>query len=200
MWEAIGKLQIDFLRARGLTPDMRLLDVGCGCLRGGVHFVEYLEPGGYYGMDLWQELLDAGYDIELAEAGLQDRLPRENLIADGEFRAERFGVTFDAALAQSVFTHLPVNHIRLCLARLAPVMRPGGALYATIFPCERDADWFGPVKRAGGAITTWPDRDPYHYTYADMERAAAGLPWEVEAVGDWGHPRGQAMVVLTRRA
>ncbi len=198
MWEVIGRLQFDYLRGRGLPRDARLLDIGCGCLRGGVHFVEYLEPGHYYGMDLWQELLDAGYDVELVNAGLQDRLPRENLIADGEFRFERFGTTFDAALAQSLFTHLPLNHIRLCLGRLAPWMRPGGALYATIFACEREEDWFGPVERVPRLVTTRPDQDPYHYTYADIERCAAGLPWEVEVVGDWNHPRGQAMVELRR--
>lgn len=200
MWEEIGQLQFDFLVARGLPREARLLDIGCGCLRAGVHFVEYLDPGNYHGIDLWQELLDAGYDIELAAAGLQDRLPRENLICDGDFHFERFGTTFDAALAQSVFTHLPLNHIRLCLGRLAPVMRPGGAVYATIFACERQGDWFGPVERVKDLVTTHPDRDPYHYTYADIERCAAGLPWEIEPVGDWGHPRKQSMVVLTRTA
>jgi SAM-dependent methyltransferase len=199
MWPEIGRLQADFLRERGLRPEMRLLDIGCGCLRGGVHFVEYLDPGNYYGVDLWQELLDAGYDVELAALGLQDRLPRENLLCDGEFNFDRFGVTFDAALAQSVFTHLPLNHIRLCLGRLAPVMRPGAVLYATIFACERDEDWLRPIERADGLFTTGPTSDPYHYRYADIEYAASGLPWTVEPVGDWGHPREQAMVLLTRK-
>ncbi len=35
MWEEIGRLQFEFLRARGLKPSHRLLDIGCGSLRGG---------------------------------------------------------------------------------------------------------------------------------------------------------------------
>jgi hypothetical protein len=36
MWDELGALQLDFLRARGLRPDSRLLDIGCGSLRLGV--------------------------------------------------------------------------------------------------------------------------------------------------------------------
>ena len=42
-WEEIGRLQYDFLREQGLQPQDKLLDIGCGCLRGGIHFIDYLE-------------------------------------------------------------------------------------------------------------------------------------------------------------
>src|SRR5260370_28821072 len=78
-WDEIGQLQFYFLKKNGLRADHSLLDIGCGCLRGGVHFIEYLEPDRYVGLDINQPLLDAVYDIELAAAGLQDRLPRGHL-------------------------------------------------------------------------------------------------------------------------
>jgi hypothetical protein len=34
MWDDIGKLQFDFLCDHGLRPSCRLIDIGCGCLRG----------------------------------------------------------------------------------------------------------------------------------------------------------------------
>lgn len=34
-WEKIGKLQFEFLVSRGLRPHHRMLDIGCGTLRGG---------------------------------------------------------------------------------------------------------------------------------------------------------------------
>ncbi len=112
LWEKMGRFQLDYLVAEGLSPQMNLLDVGCGCLRAGVWFIPYLEPGRYFGIDVSAPLLDAGYDVELPAAGLQGRLARENLLANGSFEAWRFGTPFDMALAQSVFTHLPANFSR----------------------------------------------------------------------------------------
>jgi hypothetical protein len=197
LWDEIGRLQLEFLVQRGLEPGMRLVDLGCGSMRGGVHFVRYLEPEHYYGIDISEALLDAGYEIELAQAGVQHRLSREHLRADSRFDVGQFGVCFDMALAQSLFTHLPLNHIRLCLGRLAPALRVGGSLYATIFACD-ERGWFEPLQHGDGGPVTYPDADPYHYRYADIAACCAGLPWEMQPIGDWGHPRGQSMVRLLR--
>src|SRR5205807_6035012 len=51
-WEEIGRLQFEFLTGNGLKPHHRLLDVGCGALRGGLHFIRYLDEGNYVGVDL----------------------------------------------------------------------------------------------------------------------------------------------------
>ncbi len=53
----MGELQFKFLVGWGLRPGDFLLDVGCGCLRGGVHFVRYLEAGHYFGIDVNSSLL-----------------------------------------------------------------------------------------------------------------------------------------------
>lgn len=198
LWEEIGQLQFDFLVNRGLRPDMRLLDVGCGCLRGGVHFVRYLNSGNYYGIDISQELMNAGRDRELGPLGLKEKLPLQNLSCRSDFHAGHFGVQFDIAIAQSLFTHLPINHIRLCIARLAEVVRLGGTLYATIFWCSPDQDWSEPIFHPRGGITSHPADDPYHYRTRDIVDCAAELPWDVEMIGDWGHPRDQVMVALRR--
>lgn len=74
---------------------MKLLDIGCGCLRGGHHFVKYLNSANNFGVDLSQDLLDIGYEKELVPLGLQLKLPRENLYADGKFDMDHFGVVGD---------------------------------------------------------------------------------------------------------
>ena len=43
LWDEIGQLQFDYLRENGLTPQSRLLDIGCGSLRLGAKAVAYLE-------------------------------------------------------------------------------------------------------------------------------------------------------------
>jgi SAM-dependent methyltransferase len=197
LWEHVGALQFGFLVGRGLKPGMRLLDLGCGCLRGGVHFVRYLDPGHYFGMDVNESLLTAGWG-ELEKAGLRERLPSGNLLANGGFEAWRFGVDFDFVLAQSVFTHLSADWLRSCLGELARCVRPGGQFYATYFECP--ADWPASHPRTyephGG--TTYPDRDPFHYRVEDLRACAAGLPWRMEPLGGWGHPRGQHIALYVR--
>src|SRR4029077_10719199 len=96
-------------------------------------FIRYLEAGNYIATDINQSLLDAGFAVELKAAGLQDKMPRENLICLPEFEFDRLGRRFDFALAHSLFTHLTFNRIRRCLERLAPVIDIGGRLFATFF-------------------------------------------------------------------
>lgn len=198
LWDAVGGLQFDFLVKCGLRAESKLLDIGCGCLRGGVHFIRYLEPAHYFGIDVNDSLLTAGYEVELVASRLQDRLPRGNLLANDAFEGWRFGEAFDFALAQSVFTHLPDAWLRRCLTELARCMRPGGKLYLTYFECP--ADWPRHLPRTyephGG--TTFPDRDPFHYRVEDLRACAQGLSWSFEPIGAWGHPRSQHMALYVR--
>jgi SAM-dependent methyltransferase len=197
-WDRIGRLQFDFLKDAGLKPHHSLLDVGCGCLRGGIHFIGYLDRGNYVGIDINQSLLVAGYDIELAKAGLQERLPRENLLCIGDFGFQRIGRRFDFALAQSLFTHLGFNHIRRCLESLADVMEVGGVFFATFFEAPRDVPVSESYKQSPGNIVTCGTADPYHYRLSDFFYATRGLPWRIQYIGDWGHPSGQRMLAFHR--
>lgn len=191
LWEEMGRLQLDFLVEQGLTPDMRLLDVGCGALRAGRLLVDHLEPEHYYGIDIGADVLQAGYDDELTDEQ-RVRLPERNLRVTDRFDAD-FGVQFDMAIAQSVFTHISLNSARVCLWRLAKVMKPGGRFYVTFFQ-----------RRAG----TEPDRifKDRHYSdhnifwnyRSDLRFVAERTPFEFRYVGDWGHPRDQKMVEYTR--
>lgn len=196
MWEELGQLQFDFLCRQGLRPEHRLLDVGCGSLRGGVHFVRYLNPGNYYGVDRNASLLKAGAEIELAEAGAAER--GAHLLVDEWFAFERFGATFHFALAQSVFTHLPVNDIARCLVNIRRVLEPGGRFFATYFAGPRHG-WSEKQALPCG-ITTYGDSDPFHYHISLLQYLVEGLGLEVRDLGDWGHPRQQQMLEFTRVA
>jgi SAM-dependent methyltransferase len=200
LWDEMGLLQFEFMRARGLRPGHRLLDLGCGALRGGVHFARYLEPGRYHGHDNNQSLLDAGYEIELANAGLQARVPRGNLSCSADFSLPVDDDWFDFGIAQSLFTHLSFNSIRRCLETVAPKFRVGGVLFATYFELPEGAPASAPHAQARGGIVTCGHEDPYHYRRGDLVQAAAGAPWAVQWIGEWGHPRGQLMMAFERKA
>lgn len=189
-WDSVGKLQLDFLRDQGLRPDHRFLDVGCGSFRAGRHLVEYLQPGNYYGIDINPNIVQAGYDSELTDEQ-RARLPVENLRITNRFDAD-FGVGFDMAIAQSVFTHIPLNNIRLCLYRIAKVMRPGGVFYTTFYEQRPDV----PLDKVKGHMQT--DANTFWYYRADLRWAASFSPWKLTYIGKWGHPRGQRMLKFTR--
>lgn len=190
MWEEGGRIQHDFLVAQGLEPSHRFLDVGCGSFRAGVHLIDHLEPGHYFGIDINPDVIRSGYDHELTE-DQQQRLPRSNLRATDRFDAD-FGVAFDMAIAQSVFTHIPLNNIRLCLYRVAKVMKPGGRFFASF--TERPAGF--PIDGTRGKRFT--ERNGFWYYRDDLRWASSCAPWEFRYIGDWDHPRGLKMVEFTR--
>lgn len=192
LWDEVGRLQLEFLRGRGLVPGHRLADVGCGALRGGVHFVRYLDPGHYHGLDLNASLLDAGRR-ELAAAGLAGRDAR--LLADDAFRVRLFGTAFDVAIAVSVFTHLPMNAIVRCLAEVGASLAQGGTFYASYFEAPRPA-YLGLLAHSPGDIVTQYDSDPYHYAFEEIATMASLGGLMATRIGDWGHPRGQRMAAF----
>lgn len=188
-WEEIGQLQFDCLVRYGLAPGHRLLDVGCGCLRGGLHFIDYLEAGHYCGLDINASLIDAARR-ELEQANLAAKAPE--LLVDDAFDVARFGRQFDYAIALSLFTHLHNNHIVRCLVRVAGVLAPGGSLFATFFESPRPA-CLEPLLHEPGGITTHYDRDPFHQSFEEIRGLAALAGLHVEAVAGWNHPRAQRM-------
>jgi SAM-dependent methyltransferase len=198
MWDAVGRLQFEYLVGAGLTPRTRLVDIGCGSLRGGVHFVRFLDPGNYFGLDLNESLLAAGWEVELAALGLQERLPRDHLIADDRFDIGRFGVQFDMALAHSVFTHLPAPHVRTCLEEVARHLVIGGRLFATYFECPHDHPPEVPVTHRPGNVTTFVDANPYHFRVDDLVELTDGLPLTLVSTNTWLHPRAQRMACFRR--
>ena len=193
-WEELGALQFGFLRDQGLKPHHHLLDVGCGSLRGGVHFIRYLEPGHYVGIEKEPDLLAAGRDIELTREGLTDRAPR--LHATGAFDLDWLpaSVSFEFALAQSVLTHLRPELIQLCIRRVLPRLTPDGVFFASFFES-------GDARTVLGPAHGWRDDELLHprYPLSRLRELAADAGAELEYLGAWGHPRDSKMVALRPR-
>ena len=123
-WLQVGQLQFDYATSHGLKPDMRLLEIGCGNLRAGRLFIDYLDPGNYYGVDISPDILIAAQDT-LAACDLRAKLPHLTLVKDLKltFLPDQ---AFDFVHAHSVFSHSPLEVIDECLAHVGRVMAPGG--------------------------------------------------------------------------
>lgn len=179
-WDEIGSLQFDFMVDRGLRPPHVLLDIACGSLRGGVHFIPYLDPGNYLGIDREKALIDSGLAEELPAAVREAKRPE--FVVSSSFEFERFSKPADYSLAQSLFTHLASADIELCLGHLRDFVAPGHQLYATFYAGESERN-----------RSRSHSRSPFLYAPAELEEIA-GERWKCELVGDWGHPRGQQMM------
>lgn len=192
LWDEMGALQFDFLLERGLRPEHRFLDLGCGCLRAGVRLAPYLDAGNYYGLDISPSLIEAGR-CELDALGVLERVPAPNLRVTRAFDISGFP-SFDYAIAQSLFTHLPLQQFSACLAAVRPNFTGGGCLFATFFTAT-----LGQSTRLHerGGITTSADHDPFHFAVEDILRAAREQRWRANWIGEWGHPRDQQICELT---
>ncbi|MGP7735212.1 class I SAM-dependent methyltransferase [Oceanimonas smirnovii] len=182
-WEEIGQLQFNFLVAQGLQPEHTFLDIACGSLRGGVHFINYLLSGNYLGLDKEQELINRGIEHELGKKQEAEKKP-EFVISDC-FEFGKFSKIPDYAIAQSLFTHLTEEDIRLCLTNLKAFAGDKPlTFFATFFECET------PQK---GELETSHSHAKFEYTRQQMEQFGKEAGWHMEYIGDWNHPRGQVI-------
>jgi len=129
LWEIKRRFQSEFLISHGLLPEHRLLDVGCGTLRGGIPLIDYLEPEHYTGIEARREVLEEGR-AELAEAGLEHKRP--HLIHAADPAQVDLDASFDIAWAFSVLVHMTDDIADACLALVARTLREDGSFYANV--------------------------------------------------------------------
>jgi SAM-dependent methyltransferase len=136
-WEKRGAFQVEMMRALGLRPEHTLLDVGCGPLRGGIHFIGFLDPGNYRGVDFNPSFVDAAH-VLLQQAGLPQVIPCVTVISDFDFGA--LGRTFDRLLCFSVLNHCVADDRARFFERVADVMDPTSRVVVT------HGAWFDPAQ------------------------------------------------------
>ncbi len=190
-WDEIGKLQYEFMLSRGLQPEHVFLDIACGSLRGGVHFIPYLDAGNYLGIDRESVLIERGLSKELPPEVREEKRPE--FVVSGDFEFDRFSKRPDFSLAQSLFTHLSPDDIELCLTRLRDFVAPGHQLHASFSE--------GPKERTRSKSQAHKShaRAMFFYSPQELEAIAVGHGWDCTLVGDWEHPRRQQMMKFLAR-
>jgi SAM-dependent methyltransferase len=181
MWDEIGQLQFDFLIAQGLQPESVFLDIACGSLRGGVHFIRYLEAGNYLGIDKETALIERGLETELPADVREEKMPE--FVVSGAFEFDRFSRRPDFSLAQSLFSHLVEADIELCLRNLRRSAAPHHRFFATFF--AGDSEQNACHSHAHASFQHKPEK---------LIALGESNGWQCDYIGDWGHPRGQVMM------
>lgn len=183
-WEEIGRLQFDFLVRQGLKPGDTLLDVACGSLRAGVHLIPYLDRGHYWGLEKESDLIDAGLKKELDPQIRQLKEPQ--FLINSEFDVAPMSRAADFILIHSLFTHLPPEVIQHCLQQLVACSAANTVCYATFFETQQPRENYHLAH----------DHESFFYTREQMRTACDAAGWNLDYIGNWGHPRGQMMLKL----
>jgi cyclopropane fatty-acyl-phospholipid synthase-like methyltransferase len=175
-YDIIAAMAFNLLTTLGLRQHHSLLDIGCGSLRIGRLLIPYLNREKYFGVEPNEWLVDEGIRRELGETLVQIKRPTF-FFSDSPDTISQAKMSFDFALAQSIFSHCGLDLIKGWLSAISRSLARDGALVATFLIGEEDsaqAGWIYP-----GCV---------NYRPATMERAAKDVNLRFEIL-DWKHPR-----------
>lgn len=103
LFETAGRIQLIVLLKEGLYPSSKVLDIGCGCLRGGYWLIHFLNSGCYYGLEPNEAMIETGLR-EFVEPSISEyKKPRFSNNDDFDFSV--FNETFDFFVARSIWSH-----------------------------------------------------------------------------------------------
>ena len=180
--EVMGPWQLELLRANGLNERSTIVDIGCGTLRGGLHFIRYLESGRYIGVDPLEELVEEGEKL-VTEAELTNKAP---ILGGMEQLSSLTPRSADFVLTQSVLNHLRAEQIEDVVARVNAVLSDTGTWLST-GRLSTDVE----IVDEGDPHPTRPDeRLDSVIGRAWFERILSNYGLEMELVDDHPHPRG----------
>jgi hypothetical protein len=112
-FEEGGRELLTYLLNAGLNPDSKLVDIGCGVLRGGYWMIHFLDPDRYFGIEPHSGRLEMGMKTILEPEVLEGKRPRFDLNPD--FDTSVFGEKFDFFFAYSIWTHASKRQIHTML-------------------------------------------------------------------------------------
>lgn len=185
-YDDMGEWQFELLKNHGLEPADEMLDVGCGSLRGGRHFVGYLDPGNYVGMDISQPNLRWGRQ-RVRSDGLLAKRPTLIQNLDLTFsEPEIVGREFDIIFAQSVLTHCDPAQVGEFLENARNVLDPDGRVVVTIFLEMQSSEGYR-TNLTGTA---------YHYSPTWWGNECARHGWRLQRWKYSDHPNGQMVCEL----
>jgi ubiquinone/menaquinone biosynthesis C-methylase UbiE len=203
-----GGLSLQFMMREGMEKKDKILEVAVGSMSATVKFVENLDPGNVYGIDISDAQLRYGYKKIFEKRQMTNEFPFDHLLATSSFEIPSHWGKFDYAWSLSLWSHLPYETIRLSLRKVAAVLKPGGSYYTTAFivPPGWDVNKPHPLHsrlykdNVFNTFVSNKDRDPFHYSIETMQNLAdeVGVKLTHFTADEWGMPRMQHMLKFTK--
>ena len=129
------QFHLEYMKTKGLQPESRLLDYGCGSGVSGKSFIEYLNENNYTGVDISNEAIKVACEMVSDNTALKEKNPDFKYIMNADMDSLK-GCEFDYIFANSVFTHMPLEDINYMLKQLKSNIHKGSIYYATFCRTE----------------------------------------------------------------
>lgn len=169
-WKQLQQYQFNVLEANGLKPHHSLLDLGCGPLQGGVPFIRYLGLGGYTGVDITPEHIDAACR-QVVLNHLATKNPR--LILSDKFGDDFLGAErFDFIWASQILYLFDEPTMSALFAFVAKRLKSGGRFLGDIVNPEK--------RESVSALYS----DYVHYTLDSINQLALAAGLRVRSLGE----------------
>jgi ubiquinone/menaquinone biosynthesis C-methylase UbiE len=136
----MGDLDL-FIKHCGVSPNSKVLDVGCGIGRCGIAFSGFLDGGSYDGFDSNRSAIDMCENISslypfvnFKYADVYNEFYNQNgSIEPSEFIFPYQDESFDFIFLISVFTHMLPKEMDNYLKEISRVLKKGGKCFITYF-------------------------------------------------------------------
>jgi SAM-dependent methyltransferase len=172
-----GNDQVGFLTELcGLTPNHRVLDIGCGVGRLAVQLTRTLGPrGGYEGFDVAPYMIawcdrhittaHPNFRFTHADVRTSTNASHDTSVDASDYVFPYDDSSFDLAYAGSLFTHLTAAAATNYLDQIARVLKPGGVFVSTWNMYNSSSEKVLPTR---SLTETWPhERDQYRLKDAE---------------------------------
>lgn len=124
-WQAGAYKAAKYIRASALKPSSKVIEYGCGSLRIAGHFIRFLEPGNFLGLDVVGDFYEIGKGL-IGPDLLREKAPRFAVIGeDSVAEAENFLADF--VYCSGVCVHVHPHEIETYFRTLARLCRKPGS-------------------------------------------------------------------------
>jgi SAM-dependent methyltransferase len=174
-YDFMGASQFRLLCTLGLRAHHRFLDFGCGSLRGGRFFINYLNEGCYHGIEPNRWLIEEAIKCQVGQDLVNIKKPKFD--HNETFTTGGFSTHFDFILAQSIFSHTGSELAVKCLKNFKESLNDHGLIIVTFVEGDDDFEGKG-----------WVYPQCVHFRSSTIQKFAidAGL---VMTPIPWYHPR-----------
>lgn len=137
-FDEAGRSQFVTLLNQGLSPESRVMEIGCGVLRAGYWLIRFLDPHNYCGLEPHRGRVEGALETLFDKETLSLKQPRFDWNAD--FDLSMFPGPFDFFLAGSIWTHADKRSIQVMLKQFRDMSTEDGVFLASYLPARSPAE------------------------------------------------------------